>query len=125
AFVDILPVSFLNHFPRANNPFAGHGGSQVVPERSALIVAIVLAASESTRTTRTPTWAPSTSRMAEVIASRNVGAARLNSREKKPLRWLNLMSPFVASYKASGRSGAKSPTPHNTQGNWEPLMCAA
>src|SRR5262249_11116189 len=54
--------------------------SSGVPSNPVLIFAMVFAASDSTRTTRTPTSAPSTSLIADVIASRRVRAARLNSR---------------------------------------------
>src|SRR5207244_5545288 len=83
----------------------------VTPKSSALILAMTLAASDSTRTTRTPRSALSTSRIAVAMASCSDEAVRLNSREATPSRRFNSMSPPVAAYKASASSGVSSATP--------------
>src|SRR5207302_10264167 len=102
-------VQFIERF--IERTFLIHKEPPVFPKRWALILAMVFAAFDSTRTTRTPTSAPSTSRIAEVMASRSVGAARVNSRKATPLRILHSISPLVASYRASASSGVKSATP--------------
>src|SRR5439155_24334115 len=81
------------------------------PRRSALILAMTFAASDSTRTTRTPAVACSISRIAVVMASRSVAAVRSNSTKATPSRRFNSMSPWVAAYRASASSGVSSATP--------------
>src|SRR5262245_47081503 len=68
-----------------------------VPRRPALICAMVFAASDSTRITRTPRFARSTSAIVDRTASRSVLAARSTSMYATPSDMLSSMSPPVAS----------------------------
>src|SRR5262245_35152888 len=92
------------------------------PSNSALIFAITLADSDSTRITRTPVLDSSTCFMAVAIATCKSGADRLNSKYATPSRMFNSISPCVASYNASANSGVNSVTPANTRVKFKTLM---